>query len=543
MIAAHRSSLRYAAAACGCLLLLGAARAADEPSSDDPGSQATIFSVESTHACNVHGARCSVSIGHDATLEKGETADTVVTLFGSSTVAGDVSDSVVAVFGDARVTGTVGNGAVAVLGSVYVDSKVNGNVVAVLGDVTLGPHAEVGGQVIDVLGTLHRDPAAVIDGGIESIPWLDFGDRHGMQAWVRHCLIYGRLLGLTAGLSWAWGFALAALVFYLLLAALFGHGIARCVRTLDTRPGLSFLAALIGVMLSPVLYLVLLVTIVGIVFIPFVWAALFCAGLFGKAVALAWVGEHCLHRPRTDSPARAHVIADVLVGGVILLALYLIPVIGFAAFALLGLWGFGAVLYTLFIATSATREFAAPAAFAAAPAAASAAGPSAAGPSGAGPAPAGPAAPGPSSPGGPAPESPSAPPRGVPPDESTFARAGFWIRMVALLLDAVLVGVVLSVLHDMLRVELLWLAAYAAVMWKLKGTTVGGIVCDLKVVRLDGRPLDWATAIVRALGCFLSLAAAGLGFVWIALDPEHQAWHDKIAGTVVVRVPRGVPLL
>jgi uncharacterized RDD family membrane protein YckC len=31
------------------------------------------------------------------------------------------------------------------------------------------------------------------------------------------------------------------------------------------------------------------------------------------------------------------------------------------------------------------------------------------------------------------------------------------------------------------------------------------------------------------------MAAAGLGFFWIAFDPEKQAWHDKIAGTVVVR--------
>jgi uncharacterized RDD family membrane protein YckC len=75
-------------------------------------------------------------------------------------------------------------------------------------------------------------------------------------------------------------------------------------------------------------------------------------------------------------------------------------------------------------------------------------------------------------------------------------------------------------------------------MWKLRGTTVGGIVFDLQVVRVDGRPLDWETAIVRALGCFLSLAVVGLGFIWIALDNNHQAWHDKIAGTVVVRSKR-----
>ena len=74
------------------------------------------------------------------------------------------------------------------------------------------------------------------------------------------------------------------------------------------------------------------------------------------------------------------------------------------------------------------------------------------------------------------------------------------------------------------------LAAYGAVMWKLRGSTVGGIVFDLRVVRLDGRAVDWETAIIRALSCFLSLAVAGLGFIWIAFDANSQAWHDKIAG-------------
>jgi len=116
-------------------------------------------------------------------------------------------------------------------------------------------------------------------------------------------------------------------------------------------------------------------------------------------------------------------------------------------------------------------------------------------------------------------------------------RAGFWIRMAALLIDILLVGFAMSVLHHVVHLHLLVLAAYGAVMWKLRGSTVGGIVFDLKVVRLDGRAVDWETAIVRALGCFLSLAVAGLGFIWIAFDPANQAWHDKIAGTVVVRVP------
>ena len=94
----------------------------------------------------------------------------------------------------------------------------------------------------------------------------------------------------------------------------------------------------------------------------------------------------------------------------------------------------------------------------------------------------------------------------------------------------------MGMLHRVYHLELLVLAAYGAAMWKLRGATIGGIVFDLQVVRLDGQPIDWETAIVRALACFLSLAVAGLGFFWIAFDHGKQAWHDKIAGTAVVRV-------
>ena len=104
----------------------------------------------------------------------------------------------------------------------------------------------------------------------------------------------------------------------------------------------------------------------------------------------------------------------------------------------------------------------------------------------------------------------------------------------------ILIGFAMSLLHPFGDFHIVILAIYGAVMWKLRGTTVGGIVFDLQVVRVDGRPLDWETAIVRALGCFLSLAVVGLGFIWIALDENHQAWHDKIAGTVVVRVKRNL---
>jgi uncharacterized RDD family membrane protein YckC len=117
--------------------------------------------------------------------------------------------------------------------------------------------------------------------------------------------------------------------------------------------------------------------------------------------------------------------------------------------------------------------------------------------------------------------------------------------MGALLLDAILVGLLLSLVTrgHFDRLQLLALATYGAIMWKLKGSTIGGIICGLRVVRLDGRPIDWATSVVRALGCFLSLAVAGLGFFWIAFDDGKQSWHDKVAGTAVVRAPQGHSLI
>jgi len=139
---------------------------------------------------------------------------------------------------------------------------------------------------------------------------------------------------------------------------------------------------------------------------------------------------------------------------------------------------------------------------------------------------------------------PAAPPPAI--SAMTLPRAGFVIRTAALCIDLLLCILVIEVIpwvHFHCGLILIVLASYGAVMWKLRGTTVGGSICHLKVVRLDDRPLDWTVAIVRSLSCFLSLFVVGLGFLWVAIDDEKQAWHDKIAGTTVVRVPKSVALI
>jgi len=149
---------------------------------------------------------------------------------------------------------------------------------------------------------------------------------------------------------------------------------------------------------------------------------------------------------------------------------------------------------------------------------------------------------------------PAPPPVSALPSAAALPRAGFWVRMGALAIDLLLCTLAMVLVANLLplhRVGIhlnplhlpLFAAVYGALLWKFRSTTIGGIVCNLKVVRLDDRPLDWSTSIVRALGCILSIAAGGLGFIWIALDADRLSWHDKIAGTVVVRLPKGTPLV
>jgi len=118
----------------------------------------------------------------------------------------------------------------------------------------------------------------------------------------------------------------------------------------------------------------------------------------------------------------------------------------------------------------------------------------------------------------------------------------FGPRLLAALLDLVLVGFFTHILH-LSGLFLLIYTAYCVILWKLKATTIGGIICGLKLVRIDDRPIDWGIALIRALGAFLSLIVIGLGFLWVNFDEDCQSWHDKIAGTTIVRVPKGHSLV
>lgn len=487
------------------------------------------------------------TFGGNSTLAAGESAETVISILGSSTSAGDVSDAVVSVMGSSRMTGgVVGDSVVSVLGDSYVNGHVRGQVVAVLGNVELGPDAVVDGDIVCVGGEYRHDPNAVHHGNVQNIA---IAGHHfnfsALNAWFEKCVLYARPLAFDGRLWWAWTIALAFLGFYALIALMAPAGVNKCVETLEQRPGSSLLSALLTLLLTPVAFILLSLTLaiaIGFVLIPALSLGLFVAALFGKVVMLAWLGRR--FTKLAGEGVWSHPVFGVLIGGAIVLLLYTVPIAGFVVYKLLGILGLGVVVYTLIRVSQANRP-PKPAPVTGAPAAIA---PLAV--------PAVPAAPGaaeavpPVMPGETAPA--AMPLAALPPviSAATLPRSGFWIRVGAALLDFVMVfvgGVILlkGILHLGIGPGIIFLAwiAYHPVMWKLKGTTIGGIICNLKLVRVDDRPIDWGVAIVRAVTAFMSLIACGLGFIWVAFDDEKQSWHDKIAGTTIVRVPKGTPLL
>jgi uncharacterized RDD family membrane protein YckC len=488
-----------------------------------------------------------------------------VTVFSENVIGAQekVPGEAVAIMGDLRIDGEVRRDAVAVMGSVTINGKVGGEVVAVMGDVVLGPKAEVDGDVVAIGGTLQRDPGAIVRGevtrvGVGKLSVAKLQTPSALRAWWDHALGHGALFGVGAGLGWLAVPVLLALGFYALLALVFPGGIRRTGDMLVQRPGAVVLSALLTLMALPVLFILLLITVVGIpVALLGLPAGIVVGVMFGKAAIYGLVGRKLMQD-------RAPLAVSVLIGGVVFALLFAVPVAGLALAALTAALGLGCSVAALLTAGKSPATPMSPVVSFAPPAVPPTAAMGAAATPASGNAftvPVGTetmAAPSPApaaqsagfgtaeqaSPMMNAAASAAAMPTPVitMAPNVTLPRAGFWIRAAALLIDLILIGVIfgpLSAGHLILP----GLAAYGAVMWKYKGTTIGGIVCGLRVVRLDDRPLDWQTTVVRALGCFLSLAVAGLGFVWVVFDSERQSWHDKIAGTVVVRPPRGASLV
>jgi uncharacterized RDD family membrane protein YckC len=79
-------------------------------------------------------------------------------------------------------------------------------------------------------------------------------------------------------------------------------------------------------------------------------------------------------------------------------------------------------------------------------------------------------------------------------------------------------------------------AIAVVVFWITRQATPGKMLLGMRIVDAKtGGPLSTGQAIGRYLGYYLSIFGLFLGFIWVAFDARKQGWHDKLAGTVVVR--------
>jgi len=85
------------------------------------------------------------------------------------------------------------------------------------------------------------------------------------------------------------------------------------------------------------------------------------------------------------------------------------------------------------------------------------------------------------------------------------------------------------------RGYLLAVAALFFVGAWMRGETLGMRAWQLRVVAADGRPPGLRPALLRFVTALLSWAAAGLGFLWVLVDRDGLAWHDRLSGTRLER--------
>jgi uncharacterized RDD family membrane protein YckC len=136
--------------------------------------------------------------------------------------------------------------------------------------------------------------------------------------------------------------------------------------------------------------------------------------------------------------------------------------------------------------------------------------------------------------------------------------AGFGRRLAALLYDALLLAALLMIFTGgalffthgaavlpetagawvyLYRTGLvLLIAGYYLLNWLRSGQTLGMRAWRLRVVTDSGNTLTWRAAALRALFGALAWAPAALGVLWLYVDRDHLALHDRLSKTRVVHL-------
>jgi len=151
----------------------------------------------------------------------------------------------------------------------------------------------------------------------------------------------------------------------------------------------------------------------------------------------------------------------------------------------------------------------------------------------------------------------------------TVDYAGIWIRLLAILIDGLILGAIIFVFNGLwpmaygrgwmggtagasfgygevsgiywvlaILLPFIMIVAYFISFWGWKGQTPGMMITRIRIVRFTGEHISWSDAVMRFLGFIMSFLFFFVGYIWIAADSRRQGWHDKIAETYVIRTPR-----
>ena len=124
---------------------------------------------------------------------------------------------------------------------------------------------------------------------------------------------------------------------------------------------------------------------------------------------------------------------------------------------------------------------------------------------------------------------------------------GFWIRFIACYVDAILVEIIVTALvlafipsiAGVLLASMIVPPVYFIGFWATTGQTIGMMPFRLRVVRnSDGGRIGFGGAVLRLVGFSIATLPLYLGLIWVAFDARKRGWHDRIAGSVVIRRTR-----
>ena len=156
--------------------------------------------------------------------------------------------------------------------------------------------------------------------------------------WITEGLLLGRPI--VPRLSWVWLIVLFVFLLSLALNLLFIDTVRMCADAIAARPFTTFLVGLLVLLLTGPVSVILAASVIGILVVPFVLCAVVIAWIIGKVGVSMRLGDSMIGQTSPASRAAIGPVVRHRVRGDYLA--YMVPVLGFMAWGLVGVTGLGA---------------------------------------------------------------------------------------------------------------------------------------------------------------------------------------------------------